>query len=157
MAAASALLRTLQWALRALQLTSAALILAMHSYTLAALSNHSLPTPTAVRAVEGISGVAAAYALASLLVVCCLAGRFTFTSFVAVVLDFAFAAAFIYVAVANGGDSAGGCASGTLRTHFGKGKAGDRPKGKGGFTALPTFGSACRLQAACLAIAILCM
>ncbi|CAM1508384.1 Fc.00g052320.m01.CDS01 [Cosmosporella sp. VM-42] len=146
-------LKCFQWFIRGVQFGCAALILAIYSYFLATLHNHNLPTSTSVRAVEGISGVAVLYTLCGLLLLCCVAGM-TFTSFLAVLFDVAFIAAFIYVAVANKG-GASSC-DGYLDTPFGKGKAGDTAdEGSGGFTALPSYRVACRLQSACLAVAII--
>ncbi|KAM5342592.1 hypothetical protein ACJ41O_013558 [Fusarium nematophilum] len=145
-------LKFFQWFIRGIQFACAALILAIYSYFLATLHNHSLPISNTIRAVEGISGVAVLYTISGLLLLCCLAGR-TFSSFVAVVFDVAFIASFIYVAVANK-DGAGDC-NGYLDTPFGRGKAGDKAEGSGGFTALPSYRVACRLQSACLAVAII--
>lgn len=149
------LLTNLQTGLRALQLTSSIIILAIYSYTLGALSNRGLDTSTAVRAVEGIVGISVGYALACIVLLRFVRTR-TFPAFVLIVLDVAFAGAWIYVATANG-NGAGGC-SGEVKTYFGKGDAGDDVKGKDdGFMTLPSYGDACRLLAACLAIAILTM
>jgi hypothetical protein len=147
-------LTTLQISLRAVQITCALILLALYSYTLGALVNRGLHTPTDVRAVEGIVGITLGYALASLITLKFFPIR-TFPAFVAIVLDVVFAATFIYVAVANKG-GAGSC-GGEVSTHFGKGKAGDKPKAKDGFMALPTYGDACRLLSAGLAISILMM
>ncbi|KAF7532254.1 hypothetical protein G7Z17_g13659 [Cylindrodendrum hubeiense] len=145
-------LKFVQWFIRGVQFACAALILAIYSYFLAALHNHKLSISTKVRAVEGISGVAVLYTLSGLLLLCCLAGR-TLSSFFAVILDVAFIGAFIYVAVANR-EGSSDC-TGTLKTPFGTGKAGSKPKSSDGFTSLPTFRAACKLESACLAIAII--
>ncbi|KAF3811354.1 hypothetical protein GCG54_00001675 [Colletotrichum gloeosporioides] len=146
-------LKFLQWFVRGVQFGSAALILAIYSYFLATLHNHSLPISNKIRAVEGISGSATLYTLIGLLLLCCLAGH-AFTSFVAIVLDVAFIAAFIYVAVANK-DGANSC-SGTVNTPFGNGPADGEPTNTGsdGWTHLPSLRTACKLQSACLAVAI---
>lgn len=144
-------LKFLQWFFRAIQFACAALILGVYSYFLAALHNHNLHINSDVRAVEGISGAAVLYTLIALLLLCCLAGL-TFIAFVAIVLDVAFIGAFIYVAVANR-HGAGSC-SGYLDTPFGKGQSGQTVDGSGGFTTLPSFHTACRLQTACLSVAI---
>lgn len=151
-AKAGSALKILQWAIRAVQLCSAALILGVFSYFLAVLANHNLPIPNEVRAVEGISGAAVLYTFLALLLLCCVAGL-PFVSFVAIVLDVAFVGAFIYVAVANR-NGAGSC-TGYLDTPFGRGKDGNTVEGSGGFTVLPSFHTACRLQTACLAVAII--
>lgn len=150
----SPILTTIQTILRFLELAAAIAVLAIYSYTLGALSNRGLDTPTDVRAVEGIVGVTIAYILICLLLLRVSRTR-TFPAFVLILLDVAFGAAWIYVATANGG---GTSCSGEVNTHFGKGKAGDGVKGKkDGFMSLPSYGDACRLLTACLAIAILTM
>lgn len=147
-------LKTLQWLVRSVQLFCAVIILGIYSYFLAALANHDLKTPTNVKAVEGIAGVAVAYALFGLLFLCCLAGR-TLTSFIAMCFDFAFLCAYIFVAVANKG-GAGKC-TGTVNTVFGKGDADKTLDAGGGFTKIPSFHTSCKLETACLAIAIVAM
>lgn len=150
----SPFLRTIQTCLRSLQLTAAVVVLAIYSYTLGALSNRGLSTPTGVRAVEGIVGITVAYALLCIVLLRVFPTR-TFPAFVLIVLDVAFAASWIYVGTANGG---GTSCSGEVDTHFGKGKAEDDIKGKSdGFMSLPSYGDACRLLTACLAIAIITM
>jgi hypothetical protein len=148
-------LKFLQWFVRGIQFCCAALILGVYSYFLATLHNHNLRIATAIRAVEGISGVAVLYALVGLLLLCCVAG-ITFFSLVAILLDVAFVGAFIYVAWVNR-DGAGSC-KGYVDTPFGRGQSGDAVNGgSGGFTSLPSFHTACRLQTACLAVAIIAM
>lgn len=160
-------LRLLQLTLRAVLLASAAIILGIYSYFLAALTNHALPISNTIRAVEGIAGSAVLYAVIAIVLLsgyccccCCRAStdrnrsRLPPVSLLALVLNAAFAAAFIYVAVANKG-GAGTC-GGEVDTPFGKGKGGDTVKASsGGFTALPTFRTACQLQTACLAVSII--
>ncbi|UNI19014.1 hypothetical protein JDV02_005233 [Purpureocillium takamizusanense] len=146
-------LKGIQWFIRGVQFCCAALILGVFSYFLATLHNHDLPIATSVKAVEGISGAAVLYTIAALLLLCCLAG-FLLTSLVAMVLDVCFIGAFIYVAVAN--RSGATSCSGYLDTPFGRGDAGAVAEGRtGGFTALPSFRTACRLQTACLAVSII--
>lgn len=153
MAGSGFALKSAQWFVRGIQLSCAALILAIYSYFLAALNNHSLSVSTTVKTVEGIAGFACLYALVSLLLLCCLAGR-TFSSFLAMLLDVAFIAAFIYVAVAN--KSGAGSCTGYLDTPFGKGNANETTSdGKDGFTVLPSYRVACKLQSACLGLAII--
>ncbi|GJN75228.1 hypothetical protein VFPFJ_07864 [Purpureocillium lilacinum] len=146
-------LKGIQWFLRGVQFCCAALVLGVFSYFLATLSNHDLPIATSVKAVEGISGAAVLYTIAALLLLCCLAGFFL-TSLIAIILDICFIGAFIYVAVANR-NGATSC-NGYLDTPFGRGEAGAIAEGRtGGFTALPSFRTACRLQTACLAVSII--
>jgi hypothetical protein len=146
-------LKFLQWFIRGVQFLCAALILGVYSYFLATLHNHSLRISTTIRAVEGISGAAVLYTLIALLVLWCLAGR-SVTAFLAMAIDLAFVGAFIYVAVANR-HGASSC-NGYIDTPFGRGQSSDTTdEGSGGFTALPSFRTACRLQTACLAVAII--
>lgn len=145
-------LKFLQWFIRGVQFGCAAVVLALFSYFLATMHNHNMTIPNQVRAVEGISGFAVLYTLIGLLLLCCLAGH-PFTSAIAILLDGCFAAAFIYVAVANKG-GVGSC-QGTVNTQFGEGDANSKPKeNEDGFAALPTYGQACRMGSACVAVSI---
>jgi len=148
------MLRSVQWFVRGIQFCCASLVFAVYSYVLATLHNHNLGIANWIRAVEGISGAAVVYTAIGLFLLCCLAG-FPLTSSMAIVLDLAFLGAFVYVATANRG-GAGSC-TGTVDTPFGTGDASsDVPdNGNGGFTALPNFGVACRLESACLAVSII--
>jgi hypothetical protein len=149
-------LKGLQWFFRLLQFLCAAVILAIYSYFLATLHNHDLTIANWVRAVEGISGAACLYTIVGLLLLCCLAGH-PFTSFFAMLLDAAFLGAFIYVAIENRG-GAGSC-EGTVTTPFGTANADTNVSDDGntGFTALPSFHTACKLETACLAVSIVGM
>lgn len=147
-------LKFLQWFIRGVQFLCAAVILGIFSYFLATLHNHNLNIDNSVRAVAGISGSAVLYTLIGLVLLCCVAG-FAFTSFIAIVLDFCFIGCFIYVAVVNK-NGAGSC-NGYVDTPFGQGQSGNNVSGSNGFTALPSFHTACRLQTACLAVAIIAM
>lgn len=85
---------------RVLEFCCAALILAIFSYYLANLHDHKLNIPTWEKAVEGISGAAVLYTIFAFLLVCCLGGV-AFFSLLAILLDFAFTGAFIYIAWAT--------------------------------------------------------
>jgi len=148
--------------LRAIQLLCAAIILSIFSYFLAALSNHALPTPNWVRAVEGIAGIAVGYTglhIATLILFPKAAVPRPFTSLVNMVLDGSFAVAFIYVAAANRGGS--GTCTGIVSTPFGEGDADTGKKvesgAQGGFTTLPSLRQACQLETACLAVAVIAL
>ncbi|KAL7913711.1 hypothetical protein GGI35DRAFT_221594 [Trichoderma velutinum] len=145
-------LKFVQWFIRGIQFCCCAIVLAIYSYFLATLHNHKLPIATSLRAVEGISGAGTLYTLLALLMLCCLAGH-TLTAFLAVVLDVCFIGAFIYVAIANK-NGAGTC-NGQLDTPFGKGQSDSTVQADKGFTTLPSFHTACRLQTACLAVSII--
>ena len=142
-------LKMFQWFNRGVQLLCSVLILAIFSYLLAALSSSGLETPTWVRAVEGISGVAALYTGLCLLLLCCVTGH-PLMSFVVMALDVGFFAAFIYVASANRG-GAGSC-EGRLDTPFGSGDA-----DKSATDSVPSFRTACRLETACFAVSLVAM
>jgi hypothetical protein len=144
-------LKFVQWFIRGVQFCCAALILALFSYFLATSHIHNIDTPTWVRAVEGISGVAVLYSFLGLLLLCCLAGH-PATSFIAIILDIAFAIAFIYVAVAN--KAGGSSCSGVVYTPFGSGEANTSPTAPDGSTNLPSFRTACQMETACFAVAI---
>ncbi|KAK4467136.1 hypothetical protein QBC42DRAFT_1723 [Cladorrhinum samala] len=154
-ATAGTALRGLQYFLRAIQFACAALTLAIYSYFLATLHNHSLPIGTSIRAVEGISGAGVAYTILAFLILCCAPGQ-PFFSFILMILDVCFAAAFIYVAVANK-DGASSC-NGEVSTAFGKGNADtnvvDNVSASEGFTALPSLRQACKMESAVLAVSI---
>lgn len=149
-------LKLLQWFNRGIQFACAGLILALNSYFLAAMSNHNITIPTNLRAVEGISGVAVLYTALGILLVCCLAG-FTLTSFLAIVLDIAFIGAFIYVAtVYKEGTSS--CSGTSVNSVFGTGSADDKVTSTSdGGVPLPSYRTACRMESAQLAVAIVAM
>lgn len=147
-------LKTLQWLLRAIEFLCAAIVLGIFSYFLASLKNHSLGINNHIRAVEGISGAAALYTLVGLLLLCFVAGH-TFFSLIAIILDIAFAGAFVYVAIQNK-NGAKSC-SGTVDTVYGTGVADAQntvPAADGGSTVLPNFKQACQLQTACFSVSI---
>lgn len=149
-------LKLLQWFNRGVQFACCALILALTSYFLAAMSNHHLTIPVDIRAVEGISGIGVIYTALGVLLVCCLAG-FTLTSFIAIVLDVAFVGAFIYVATVYK-SGASSCSGDSVNTVFGTGNADARvSSARDGHIALPTYRTACRMASANLAVAIVAM
>lgn len=147
-------LKSLSLFLRLIEFCCAAIILGIFSYFLATLHNHDLHIDTYIRAVEGISGAAVLYTIFALLLVCCLGG-IAFFSLLGMLLDLAFCGAFIYVAYATrGGD---GSCRGNVNTPFGSGNTNvdnTVPQGNGGFTRLPSLRTACRLETACFAVAI---
>jgi hypothetical protein len=150
-------LKGLQFTLRALQLTASMILLSLDSYLLAALSNHGNTIPTSLRAAEGIAGITVAYVL-----LCILSLRFSphvgrmLSSFASMVLDVVFGSAAIYLATTNGYGGAGKCSKEDVSTPFGTGKTGDKPESKkDGFVAIPTFGDACRIGSAGLAVSVI--
>jgi len=147
-------LKALQFLLTFVEFGCAAVILAIFSYFLATLHNHAFHIDTYIRAVEGISGVAVVFTLAGLVFLWCFAGM-TFFALIAIVLDIAFAGAFVYVAyVTRGGATS---CKGYVNTPFGSGFSNgkDVTAPKGGITALPSLRTACNLEKATFAVAII--
>ncbi|CAG8976960.1 hypothetical protein HYALB_00010942 [Hymenoscyphus albidus] len=154
MAKGTLFLKGLSFFLRLIQFGCTVVILGIFSYFLAVLANHDLPIATYIRAVEGIAGAGVLYTIVGLLLVCCLGG-IAILSFIAMLLDVAFAGAFAYVAYATRG---GRSCTGIVDTPLGGGDAsGDNrvPDGSGGFTVLPSLRTACKLNTACFAVAII--
>jgi len=147
-------LKSLSLVIRGLEFCCAAIILGIFCYFLATLDNHDLHIATYIRAVTGISGAAVVYTLAGLILVCCLGG-IAILSMVAILLDLAFTGAFIYIAWATRG-GASSC-RGNVATPFGNGNTNVRNQvtgGDGGITVLPSLRTACKMQTACFAVAI---
>ena len=149
-------LKGLQWFLRIIEFCCAAIVLAIFCYFLATLHNHNLSIATYIRAVTGISGAAVVYSALGLVLLWCLAG-FVVLSSIAILLDFAFSASFIYIAWATRG-GAGSC-NGEVNTPFGSGNTGTDTvsNGSGGFTKLPSLHQACQLNTACFAVSLVAM
>jgi len=144
-------LRYLQFLLRSLQLGCAVIVFALYSYLLASLAGSGLETPTSVRAIEGISGIAALWIVCSGLMLRCIVGA-PLTSFLSILIDFSLLCCFIYVAQANRG-GAGSC-QGHVNTPFGSGDANDFPKNAKG---VPKLGPACKILTACMTVSIIVM
>jgi len=148
------LLKSFQWFCQAIEFACSAIILGIYSYYLATLKNHGYHIDTYIRAVEGISGAACLYLIFALLLVCCLGGLSIF-AFLALILDIAFLGAFIYIAWENrhGADSC----RGYVRTPFGNGQSSSTtvsaPNSKG-ITDLPSLHTACKLETAVFAVAL---
>ncbi|KAL2266403.1 hypothetical protein VTJ83DRAFT_5755 [Remersonia thermophila] len=132
----------------------AIVVLALFSYFLATLGNSSLPTGTWVRAVEGIAGTAVGYTIIAGLLLSYFPGR-SVPTFITMVFDVLFSAAFIYVAVANRGGS-GSCSTGEVDTAFGRGDVATNVRSEGTPGAgedagsLPSLRQACQMEKACL-------
>lgn len=141
-------LKSLLWFLRGIQLCCGIIILALYSYFLATLARNGIAASQDVKAVEGIAGAGALYALLGLLFLCCLAGL-PLTSFIAMILDLAFAAAYIFVAVANK-HGVGKCES-YSDTPYG---TSDPSKGHS-LSGVPSYQNACKMQTACMSVAII--
>ncbi|KAG4027737.1 hypothetical protein MFRU_027g00300 [Monilinia fructicola] len=148
-------LKALQWFLRGVEFCCAAIILGIFSYFLAKLSTNHLPIATYIKAVEGISGSGALYTILGLGLLCCVAGL-VFFSAIAIILDFCFTGAFIYVAWATRG---GKSCTGFVVTPLGNGIAATNDRtsgvGSGRTTSLPSLHTSCKLNTACFAVAII--
>jgi hypothetical protein len=148
-------LKGCSWFLRFIEFCCAVIILGIFAYFLAALNDHHQHIQTWIRAVTGISGSAALYTLLALIFVFCLGGIAVFSA-LGMLLDLAFLGAFIYLAYAtrHGSDSC----SGNVNTPLGNGNTNvdntvpfhNTPGG----VNLPSLTTACRLQKACFAVAI---
>jgi len=147
-------LKSVSMFLRIVEFCCAALILGVFSYYLSVLHNHHLSIATYIRAVEGISGAAALYTICAILLVCCLGGIAIF-SFLGMLLDLAFTGAFVYVAWALRG-GAGSC-RGNVNTPLGSGNVNSDTisNGSGGATHLVSLRTACKLETASFAVAII--
>ena len=144
-------LKSLATFLRFIEFCCAAIVLALSLYYLIVLHNHGLPIATYIRAVTGISGAAVLYTLFALVLVCCVGG--TFLSVFAIVLDLAFTGAFVYIAWAYR-DGTSSC-KGEVTTPLGNGnEKSEVSNGKGGFTHLPSLYTACKMETAAFAVAI---
>ncbi|KAM7209147.1 hypothetical protein V8F20_000485 [Naviculisporaceae sp. PSN 640] len=147
-------LRLIQFFTRAIEFCCAALILALFSYFLATLASHSLSIGNWIRAVTGIAGAAVVYTLITLLTLFCVAGHPILSS-IFLFLDVLFTGAFIYLAAANR-DGASSC-DGTVNTPLGRGSSNTNivDNQQGGVIELaPSLRQACKMQSACLAVAI---
>lgn len=148
-------LKSLSWFLRIIEFCCAAIIIGIYSYFLAALSSRHLYIAAYIKAVEGISGAAVLYTIFALLLVCCLGGV-AFFSVLGMVLDLAFTGAFIYLAYATRSERS---CSGIVNTPLGAGDASSNTvivvgNTSSGFVRLPSLHTACKLNTACFAVAI---
>lgn len=157
MAFGGAALKLLQTFLYAVEFCCAGIILGIYSYFLSVLADRDAPIYTWAKAVEGLSGAAVLYTIFAVLLTCCLGGKMFF-AFLGIVFDLLFAAAFIALAVLTR-DGADNC-RGDVKTPLGNGKSDARQgfgsNGQGDqITYSVSLGSACRLNTACFAVAIL--
>ncbi|KAF1826283.1 uncharacterized protein K489DRAFT_419545 [Dissoconium aciculare CBS 342.82] len=150
-------LRLFQSFLYLLAFCCAAIILGIYSYFLAVLADRDRPIFRETKAVEGISGVAVIYTIFAVLLTCCLGGV-SFFAFLAIVLDIAFIGGFIALAVLTR-DGSRSC-SGIVSTPLGTGpdyfRFGFSSNGVQGneVTYGVQLGTACRMNKACFAVAI---
>jgi hypothetical protein len=126
-------------------------------YFLAVLADRDLFISRDLKAVEGLAGVAVIYTILAVLLTCCLAG-ISFFGFVGILLDIAFIGAFIALAVLTR-DGSRSC-SGIVRTPIGTNpdnvRLGFTTNGVQGNEATygVYYGTACRMNKACFAVAI---
>jgi hypothetical protein len=147
-------LKSVSLFLRVIEFCCAAIVIGIFSYFLATMTDHHIPIGARIKAVEGISGAAVLYTIFALLLVCCLGGIFFF-SLLALILDIAFAGSFAYVAYVNR-NGRHSC-NGYVNTFFGSGfssTSNNYTTPDGGVTILPSFKTACKLETACFAVAI---
>lgn len=143
--------------LRILQLCVSVIILGIFGWFIADLVHHDEPIARYIKAVAGLSALAAIYTLFGVLLTLFLGG-ITFFAILAVALDVCFVASFIAIAVmARGGH---GSCKGNVNTPIGSGPTDGNAAGYGqngsdrsGYR--PSLGIACRLQKAVLALAII--
>jgi len=159
MALGGAALKLFQTILYAIEFCCAGIILGIYSYFLSVLADRDLPIYTWAKAVEGMSGAAVLYTIFAVLLTCFLGGK-TFFALLAILLDLLFCAAFVAIAVLTR-DGAHSC-SGHVNTPLGNGqsnaKEGFRSNGPDQghqVTYAVSLGTACRLNSASFAVAIL--
>ncbi|KAJ4297964.1 hypothetical protein N0V90_005863 [Kalmusia sp. IMI 367209] len=157
MALGGAALKLFQTILYAIEFCCAGIILGIYSYFLATLADRDLTIYTWAKAVEGMSGAAVLYTIFAVLLTCCLGGK-SFFALIAMLLDLLFCGAFIAIAVLTR-DGAHKC-SGYVRTPLGNGQSNskqgfDNAQGDQQYTYAVSLGTACRLNTACFAVAIL--
>lgn len=157
MAFGGAALKLIQTLLYAIEFCCAGIILGIYSYFLSVLADRDIPIPTWTKAVEGLSGAAVLYTIFAVLLTCFLGGK-TFFAFLGIALDIVFCGAFIAIAILTR-DGASSC-NGNVDTPLGSGpsdsKQGFGSAGEGDqYTYSVSLGSACEMNSACFAVAII--
>ena len=152
MAIGGALLKGIQTFLYAVEFCCAGIILGVYSYFLSVLADRDITISKESQAIEGMSGAAVLYTIFAVLLTCCLGGK-TFFALLGIILDLLFAGAFVAIAVLTR-DGAHSC-SGTVNTPFGRGPSNSKEGFGNEVTYAVSFGTACRLNSACFAVAIL--
>jgi len=150
-------LRLLQSFLYLLAFCCAAIILGIYSYFLAVLADRDAPIARDTKAVEGISGAAVVYTIFAVLLTCCLGGV-SFFAFLGIVLDIAFIGGFIALAILTrqGSRSCSGVVNTPIGTAPADFRLGFTSNGAQGNEATygVKYGTACRMNKACFAVAI---
>ncbi|USW47656.1 hypothetical protein Slin15195_G009750 [Septoria linicola] len=146
-------LRIFQTFLYLLAFLCSAVILGIFSYLLATIADRNAPIMTWVKAVEGISGAAVLYTIAAVVLTCCLGGVKVF-AFLGILLDIAFVGGMIAIAVLT--RHATRSCTGVVTTPLGTFPALSTSDGFGGeITYQVSQRTACRLQKACFAVAVI--
>ncbi|KAF2712142.1 hypothetical protein K504DRAFT_464240 [Pleomassaria siparia CBS 279.74] len=151
-----AALKIFQTLLYTTEFFCAAIILGIYSYFLSVLADRNASIYPWVKAVEGISGAAVLYTLFAVLLTFCLGGK-TIFALIAIVLDILFCAAFVALAVLtrNGAHSCRNRVVTPLGSGQSSSKQGFGSNGQGKqITYAVSLGTACRLNTACFAVAI---
>lgn len=145
-----------QTLLYALEFCCAAIILGLYSYFMAVMADRDVTIPKWTQAVEGMSGAAVLYTVFGVILTCCLGGKKIF-AFLGIILDLLFCGAFVAIAVLTR-DGATSC-SGNVRTPLGNGDANakqgwDNGNNNDQYTYAVSLGTACTMNKACFAVAI---
>lgn len=125
----------------------AVIVLGIFGYFMGALHHDNFAIADSVRATTGISGVIALYTLFGVLLTCFLGAKRGFAT-IAIILNIAFAGAFIALIVLTR-DGAHSC-SGWVDTPVGSGNSDDENA-----PGVSTYGFACRLQKVAFAVSII--
>jgi len=157
MAIGGAFLKLSATLLYALEFCCAAIILGIYSYFLAVLADRNVNIPMWAQAVTGLSGGTVLYTIFAIIFTCCLGGK-TFFALLGLIFNVLCCGAMIAVAVLTR-DGAHSC-SGIVNTPLGTGPSNSRQgfdsNGQGRqWTYAASYGTACNLNTACFAVAII--
>jgi len=152
MALGGTFLKLLQTILYAIEFCCAGIILGIYSYFLSVLADRDITISKEDQAIEGISGAAVLYTILAVLLTCCLGGK-AFFAFLGIVLDILFAGGFVAIAVLAR-EGAHSC-SGNVKTPIGNGPSNAKQGFGNQVTYAVSLGTACRLNSAAFAVAIL--
>lgn len=145
-----------QTLLYALEFCCAAIIIGIYSYFMAVMADRDVTIPKWVQAVSGMSAAAVIYTIFGVVLTCCLGGK-RFFALLGILLDLLFMGAFIAISVLTR-DGATSC-SGNVRTPIGNGDE-DAKQGwsnsssEDQYTYAVSLGTACTMNKACFAVAI---
>lgn len=157
MAFGGAALKFLATALYALEFCCAAVILGIYSYFLAVQADRNVNIARWQQAVEGLSGATVLYTICAILFTCCLGGK-TIFALLGLIFNVLCCGAMVAIAVLTR-DGAHSC-RGYVNTPIGNGPSNSREgfgsNGQGDqITYASSLGTACRLNTACFAVAII--